>query len=57
MDDDTVSDHRLEHHKCPQEFVDVNELSKSYGVEFFKVTIDYHRNDLNHLNHLSSMNL
>lgn len=47
MDDDTVSDHRLDHHKCPQEFVDVNEVAKLYGVEFFKVIIDFHTTDLN----------
>ncbi|CAO1401729.1 unnamed protein product [Diamesa serratosioi] len=36
MDDDTVSDQRLDHHKCPQEFVDVSELYKLSGVEYFK---------------------
>lgn len=41
MDDDTVSDQRLDHHKCPQEFIDVNELYKLSGVEYFKVTIDF----------------
>lgn len=55
MDDDTVSDQRLDHHKCPQEFIDVNELYKLSGVEYFKVTIDFDTTDLDNLNHLSSI--
>ena len=42
MDDDTVSDQRLDHHKSPQEYIDVSELYKLSGVEYFKVTIDSH---------------
>ena len=43
MDDDIVSDQRLDHHKCPQEYINVSELYKLSGVEYFKVTIDSHK--------------
>lgn len=37
MDDDVVSDQRLEHHRSPPEFVDLENLFKLTGVEYFKV--------------------
>jgi 1,2-dihydroxy-3-keto-5-methylthiopentene dioxygenase len=37
MDDDVESDQRLEHHRTPPEFVDLAELFKLTGVEYFKV--------------------
>jgi 1,2-dihydroxy-3-keto-5-methylthiopentene dioxygenase len=36
--DDVESDQRLEHHKNPQEFVDLEKLFELTGVEYFKVS-------------------
>lgn len=49
MDDDTVSDKRLAHQKCPGEFISVSELYKICGVEYLKVTIYFHTTDLDNL--------
>ncbi|XP_056640349.1 acireductone dioxygenase [Diorhabda sublineata] len=40
MDNDTSSDQRLEHHKSPPEFVNIDDLFKISGVEYFKLNID-----------------
>lgn len=45
MDDDVESDQRLEHHKTPQEFVDLTELFVLTGVEYFKVNRKSNIND------------
>lgn len=37
MDDDVESDQRLEHHRSPPEFVDLQTLYAISGVEYFKV--------------------
>jgi 1,2-dihydroxy-3-keto-5-methylthiopentene dioxygenase len=37
MDDDVESDQRLEHHRSPPEFVDLEKLFELSGVEYFKV--------------------
>lgn len=37
MDDDVESDQRLEHHRTPPEFVNLDELFNLTGVEYFKV--------------------
>jgi hypothetical protein len=37
MDDDVESDQRLEHHRNPPEFVDLQTLFRTTGVEYFKV--------------------
>lgn len=37
MDDDVDSDQRLEHHRNPPEFVDLEKLFLITGVEYFKV--------------------
>jgi 1,2-dihydroxy-3-keto-5-methylthiopentene dioxygenase len=41
MDDDVESDQRLEHHRSPQEFVDLNKLYSTTGVRYFKVNDDF----------------
>lgn len=38
-DDDDVSDIRLPHQKCPEEFISVSDLYKICGVEYLKVNI------------------
>jgi 1,2-dihydroxy-3-keto-5-methylthiopentene dioxygenase len=38
MDDDFESDQRLEHHRNPPEFVDLEKLFALTGVEYFKVS-------------------
>lgn len=38
MDEDVESDQRLEHHRNPPEFVDLTNLFKITGVEYFKVS-------------------
>lgn len=38
MDEDVKSDQRLEHHKNPPEFLDLETLFKISGVEYFKVS-------------------
>lgn len=35
--DDSVEDQRLEHHRNPPKFIEIPELSKSTGVEHFKI--------------------
>lgn len=37
MDEDVESDQRLEHHRNPPEFVDLETLFERTGVEYFKV--------------------
>lgn len=37
--DDSTQDQRLEHHKTPPEFVDLETLFKKSGVEYFKVIL------------------
>lgn len=37
MDSDIESDQRLEHHKNPPEFVDLEKLYLTTGVKYFKV--------------------
>lgn len=39
MDDDVESDQRLEHHRNPPEFVDLQKLFQITGVEYFKVSL------------------
>lgn len=39
MDNDTESDQRLEHHLNPQKFVDLDNLYKETGVEYYKVNL------------------
>lgn len=38
MDDDVETDQRLEHHRNPPEFVDLQNLFLITGVEYFKVS-------------------
>lgn len=41
--DDEKTDQRLEHHRTPPKFIEINELYKKTGVEYFQVleiTID-----------------
>lgn len=38
MDDDVESDQRLEHHRNPPEFVDLQNLFLITGVEYVKVS-------------------
>ncbi|KAG5862023.1 hypothetical protein JTB14_034598 [Gonioctena quinquepunctata] len=44
MDKDP-SDQRKEHHRNPPQFVDINELFKVSGIEYFKLNIDTLRSD------------
>lgn len=37
MDDDREKDQRLEHHRSPPQFITVEELYKTSGVEYFQV--------------------
>lgn len=37
MDDDVESDQRLEHHRNPPEYLDLQTLFQTTGVEYFKV--------------------
>ncbi|KAI5756492.1 hypothetical protein M8J77_025471 [Diaphorina citri] len=37
MDTDVVSDQRLEHHRTPKEFLDLQTLNKLTGVEYFNI--------------------
>lgn len=37
MDSDTESDQRLEHHRQPPVFIELVELQRTTGVEYFKV--------------------
>ncbi|CRK99563.1 CLUMA_CG012878, isoform A [Clunio marinus] len=37
MDDDTTTDQRLEHHRNPPEYVDLQKLFELSGVEYFKL--------------------
>lgn len=39
MDEDVESDQRLEHHRSPEEFVDLIKLYELTGVEYFKVNV------------------
>lgn len=36
--DKEETDQRLEHHQNPQKFVDLSELQKKTGVEYFEVS-------------------
>lgn len=45
MDDDTVSDQRLEHHQQPPHYIDVPELHKTTGVEYFQLNVDTYATD------------
>lgn len=37
MDSDAESDQRLEHHREPPQFIELSELKRTTGVEYFKV--------------------
>lgn len=45
MDDDTVSDQRLEHHRQPPAFVDLEELRRTTGVEYFQLNATTYAKD------------
>ena len=36
--DNSTEDQRLQHHRTPPKFIDMNELFKRTGVEYFKVS-------------------
>lgn len=44
MMDNNEEDPRLEHHRNPPEFVDLSELFRRTGVEYFKVRICFEKN-------------
>uniref|UniRef100_A0A1A9ZF26 Acireductone dioxygenase n=1 Tax=Glossina pallidipes TaxID=7398 RepID=A0A1A9ZF26_GLOPL len=44
MDDET-SDQRLQHHCDPPEYINMNELFKKTGVEYFQINADNYEND------------
>jgi len=39
--DSSEEDQRLEHHRQPPYFIDLDELFKTTGVEYFKVSIPF----------------
>lgn len=39
MDTDIESDQRFEHHQNPPKYIDLEDLKKTTGVEYFKVSI------------------
>jgi 1,2-dihydroxy-3-keto-5-methylthiopentene dioxygenase len=39
--DSSEEDQRLEHHRQPPHFLDLDELYKATGVEYFKVSINF----------------
>lgn len=41
MDADTESDQRLEHHQEPPKFIELSELKRTTGVEYFMVYISH----------------
>ncbi|KAL4703725.1 hypothetical protein ACJJTC_016732 [Scirpophaga incertulas] len=45
MDDDTVSDQRLEHHRKPPVFISLSDLFTKTGVEYFKLNVDTYTTD------------
>ncbi|XP_058987786.1 acireductone dioxygenase [Musca domestica] len=44
MDNETT-DQRLEHHRNPPEFIEIDELFKKTGVEYFLIDADNYQND------------
>ncbi|CAK1540311.1 unnamed protein product [Leptosia nina] len=45
MDEDIVSDQRLEHHKSPPEYLSLEELFRKTGVEYYCLNIDTFETD------------
>jgi hypothetical protein len=42
--DSSEEDQRLEHHRQPPHFLDLDELCKATGVEYFKVSATFWKN-------------
>ncbi|XP_026319962.1 1,2-dihydroxy-3-keto-5-methylthiopentene dioxygenase [Hyposmocoma kahamanoa] len=45
MDNDTIRDQRLEHHKNPPEYISLEDLYKKTGVEYFKLNLATYTTD------------
>lgn len=45
MDDDTVSDQRLEHHQQPARFIELADLRQTTGVEYFQLDVANYASD------------
>uniref|UniRef100_U5EVG3 Acireductone dioxygenase n=1 Tax=Corethrella appendiculata TaxID=1370023 RepID=U5EVG3_9DIPT len=43
--DDSTADQRLEHHLEPPKFIEIDELFRKTGVEYFKINADSYKDD------------
>ncbi|XP_068142462.1 acireductone dioxygenase [Drosophila tropicalis] len=43
--DDSETDQRLDHHRSPPAFLEISELHKKTGVEYYKINADDYQND------------